>query len=138
MHGEMMGQHLFRHVVANMIYIMPAFLRQILKVHQHNGNSRFQSAVFIAPFELSAVHLSPVIQKPLGQMWVALYLYFNIDEHARISPSQNIQLYQLAVSLLRLLVLVDKYYIRNMRCLIAIQHGVEEMNRQVFPFFISQ
>ena len=25
-----------------------------------------------------------------------------------------------------------------MRRLVAIQHGVEEMNRQVFPFFIPQ
>ena len=41
-------------------------------------------------------------------MRMALYLYFNVDEHTRISPSQNIQLYHLAVGLFRLLVFVDK------------------------------
>lgn len=104
----MMGQHLFRHVVANMVYIMTAFLRQIVEIHQHDGYSRLQGAVFVAPPELSAVHLGSIVQKPLVQMRMTLYLYFNIDEHTRISPSQNIQLYQLAVCLFRLLVFVNK------------------------------
>ena len=66
------------------------------------------------------------------------HLHLDIDQHPLVGFRQYIELGRLSVRPLRVQILVEKEHVGNLRRVVAVQDGVQKVDRQMLALLASQ